>query len=478
MSSLSIFSTLEEVIPVSDEDLRAGIGSLTPQIVTEYVFYLRNVERKNRAEKDIAVADKDVAVAENVRLEIKLETLQKEMDRDRGMPNDHAAPPSAPPQYDALPDLPTPSFGGLSLSAAQSSTSPNEQHGCLIQAIDGPAAGCALTHNSDPKNEQSYWVHTQPTTPPWGQDKWKIILTEVNSQKCYNIKATTNQQQSATKIPDPNTGRMLVVLNDNHGDDGRALVHDTPHSKANECWMIEYVNKKNKSFGCRIRKTQDRQKDKYLVSRRQRDMATFWVDVTENIEDATWWQIFGQQPQPLPFGDSQPSSSTNRPVVQIEINSSMKEDTYIFKIFNKKYHGPLCPTNDLGKGKYKLALVNERHDYEDGGKELIRVCGPRLNRYNIYVFTIRFGEFGTLLCNNNMDSFAFRVEWQIQKMSDGAYMIINAKTGQALKCDDAKDGRGNHQVRAIKPSSNDENDGSNRWIFQLMITPVRFSHNV
>ena len=34
MSSLSIFSTLEEVIPVSDEDLRAGIGSLAPQIVT------------------------------------------------------------------------------------------------------------------------------------------------------------------------------------------------------------------------------------------------------------------------------------------------------------------------------------------------------------------------------------------------------------------------------------------------------------
>ena len=119
MSSLSIFSTLEEVIPVSDEDLRAGIGSLAPQIVTgikitgcllpiwflllidhilfklyasriekyaeilipEYVFYLRNVERKNRAEKDVAVADKDVAVAENVRLGRKLDTLQKEMDK-------------------------------------------------------------------------------------------------------------------------------------------------------------------------------------------------------------------------------------------------------------------------------------------------------------------------------------------------------------------------------------------------------------
>ena len=88
----------------------------------------------------------------------------------------------------------------LHLDLAQSSTSQYEQHGCLIQAIDGPAAGCALTHNSDPRNERSYWVHTQPTTPPWGQDKWEIILTEVHSQKCYNIKATTNQHQSATTI--------------------------------------------------------------------------------------------------------------------------------------------------------------------------------------------------------------------------------------------------------------------------------------
>ena len=95
---------------------------------------------------------------------------------------------------------------------------------------------------------------------------------------------------------------MLVVFDDRHEDDGRVLVHDTPHSKANECWMIEYVNKKNKSFGCRLRKTQDRHKNKYLVSRRQRDEATFWVDVTEDVEDATWWQIIGQQPLPLPFG--------------------------------------------------------------------------------------------------------------------------------------------------------------------------------
>ena len=91
---------------------------------------------------------------------------------------------------------------------------------------------------------------------------------------------------------------MLVVFDDMHGDDGRVLVHDTLHSKANECWMIEYVNKKNKSFGCRLRKTQDKYKDKYLVSRRQRDEATFWVDVTEDVEDATLWKIIDQHSEP------------------------------------------------------------------------------------------------------------------------------------------------------------------------------------
>ena len=48
------------------------------------MFYLRNVERKNRAEKDVAVADKDVAVAENVRFKRELETLQKDLDRNKG----------------------------------------------------------------------------------------------------------------------------------------------------------------------------------------------------------------------------------------------------------------------------------------------------------------------------------------------------------------------------------------------------------
>ena len=41
------------------------------------MFYLRNVEREIRA-------DKDVAVVENLQLKRELETLQNDLDRNRG----------------------------------------------------------------------------------------------------------------------------------------------------------------------------------------------------------------------------------------------------------------------------------------------------------------------------------------------------------------------------------------------------------
>ena len=71
------------------------------------------------------------------------------------------------------------------LDLAQSLTSPNEQHGCLIQAIDGRAAGCALTHNSDPK---IYNVPSiLPSTDPWWKDKW--LVKKVDSKTYHKIKA-------------------------------------------------------------------------------------------------------------------------------------------------------------------------------------------------------------------------------------------------------------------------------------------------
>jgi len=149
----------------------------------------------------------------------------------------------------------------------------------------------------------------------------------------------------------------------------------------------------------------------------------------------------------------------------------MDHQYYIFKIFNKKYRGPLFHSDVLVKGKNKLALVNERYDYEDGGKEIFELSGPlgetfKINSVNIY------SVFCPLMCSKNIVFFykshscESQAEWFIRQQSDGTYTIINKKTRQALYCDDAKDERGNRRVQ-MGPAKY-ENDGSDRWIFQLM----------
>ena len=119
-----------------------------------------------------------------------------------------------------------------------------------------------------------------------------------------------------------------------------------------------------------------------------------------------------------------------------------------------------------------MPFVNERHDYEDGGKEILYVCGP-INEFS-GTFNIR-SVFGPLMCSKR-SVFFYRLQgysseslagWVIDQQSDGTYTIINRKTRQALYCDDTKDERGNRRVQ-MGPNSNYENDGNDRWIFQLM----------
>ena len=120
-----------------------------------------------------------------------------------------------------------------------------------------------------------------------------------------------------------------------------------------------------------------------------------------------------------------------------------------------------------------MPFVNERHDYEDGGKEILYVCGP-INEFS-GTFNIR-SVFGPLMCSKR-SVFFYRLQgysseslagWVIDQQSDGTYTIINKKTRQALYCDDAKDESGNRAVW-MGPRPNDENDGSDRWIFQLTL---------
>ena len=55
-SGLSYFSTIDQVIRCPDEQLQQQIGYLSPDIVTEYVFYLRkqirSLESKNKSLSD------------------------------------------------------------------------------------------------------------------------------------------------------------------------------------------------------------------------------------------------------------------------------------------------------------------------------------------------------------------------------------------------------------------------------------------
>jgi hypothetical protein len=88
---------------------------------------------------------------------------------------------------------------------------------------------------------------------------------------------------------------MLVVHSDTHGEDGRALVHSTPHREGDECWIFEAVTEGNVTVGWKLRKSQDRHKNKYLVSRVKKDGRTFWVDVTDDYGAATLWKIVTHQ---------------------------------------------------------------------------------------------------------------------------------------------------------------------------------------
>ena len=85
-------------------------------------------------------------------------------------------------------------FSPTILRLVQRSTS-LKQKGYVIQALDGPAAGCTLSHNSDERSKVSYWVHTQPLSARGKYDLWKIKRYE----DCYKIKALDSSDGEHTR---------------------------------------------------------------------------------------------------------------------------------------------------------------------------------------------------------------------------------------------------------------------------------------
>ena len=77
--------------------------------------------------------------------------------------------------------------------------SPNEEREYVIQALDGPAAGCTLTHNSDRRSNFSDWVHTQPTFAKGRYEKWQIQKYEAKPHPIYKIKAKNGRNGEHTQ---------------------------------------------------------------------------------------------------------------------------------------------------------------------------------------------------------------------------------------------------------------------------------------
>ena len=126
---------------------------------------------------------------------------------------------------------------------------------------------------------------------------------------------------------------------------------------------------------------------------------------------------------------------------------------------------------------HKLALVNEDRDYEDG-TEIAFIRGPGEDGAHLiepergqgtkvlFCYEPEKGDTHMALFRPN-ESGKPKERWEIKEYSDGYYVIFNQKTArQLLYCDDAKDERGNRRVQ-MGPAKY-ENDGSDRWIFQLM----------
>ncbi|KAL5253530.1 hypothetical protein ACHWQZ_G013358 [Mnemiopsis leidyi] len=159
MSNLSYLSSLEEVIQASDKDLRHGIGFLSPDTVTEYVFHLRGEVREVRESK--SRADEEIQRLQNL-----VETLQNSLDNTKTALNLHNVPPSAPPLYGELPgpsnSTPTfPNVSGTVWTWAHDGTKPNG----IIEFL--PDGGTKWFNG----NRQGYW-------------KWKnegsVLETEFN----------------------------------------------------------------------------------------------------------------------------------------------------------------------------------------------------------------------------------------------------------------------------------------------------------
>ena len=147
-------------------------------------------------------------------------------------------------------------------------------------------------------------------------------------------------------------------------------------------------------------------------------------------------------------------------------------------MFNKKWGGPLFCGDGTDRGGDHWAWVEERRNYENNGKERVYLKRQPDGTYKIFSKKWK----GPLFCgdgtDNSGDHWAWfeprptyenngKERWTIELQSDGHFKIFNKKWGGPLFCGDSKDSGGDHWVW-VEPRRNYENNGKERWQLQRM----------
>ena len=151
-----------------------------------------------------------------------------------------------------------------------------------------------------------------------------------------------------------------------------------------------------------------------------------------------------------------------------------------YKLFNKKWRGPLFCGDSKDKDGDHYIFTEERPDYENNGKERwIIECVDQTNQ--IYKLFNKKWK-GPLFCGDSTDKDGDhfvcveerpnyenngKERWKIQPVDSEftEFTLFNVKWGGRLFCGDSKDKAGDHWAW-VEPKANYENNGKERWFIK------------
>jgi len=169
--------------------------------------------------------------------------------------------------------------------------------------------------------------------------------------------------------------------------------------------------------------------------------------------------------------------------IKLHIVTDIKNKKYtmdlpdgLYKMLNAKWVGPLFCGDDTDSGGDHWAWVAPDRNYQQAGKELVRLERQVDGTYKI--FNRKWP--GPLFCGDgtdgNGDHWAYfepnfdyengnKERWILQRQYDGTYKVFNKKWGAPLFCGDGTDGSGDHWVW-VAPNANYHGNGKEHWWFE------------